>query len=371
MGCKCFSFEPFGINLKWEKKMNPIKQQVDLTTYLSEKYDAPDLAVMKMTRVEQGMSSDTFFIDLNYTKNQEAVKKEIVLKREPSGGIQETYDLSKEFSLLKALKDGGIAVPQALWYEPRTDIFERPFYVMEKVEGDVFNVDPRRPSKLMFKEHERPTLAEDFVSNIVKVHNFDWQNSGLAFPDGPVAGKEPLIRQIEHHEQAIERAGYRSGPIVALGLNWLKHNAPEIDKLCIVHGDYRIGNFISKDGRIQAVIDWEFSHLGDPHEDVAYILSPAWRSADEGLVNHLMTDDVFIRKYQQMSGISVDPYKVMYYGAINILKGLDIMCMAAKNVNQGQSGDLRDVIHAMSVDSMLEALMGVINILTAIKREKI
>ncbi len=350
--------------------MAPVTQHAGLRAYLAEKFKDSDLTLLKMTQVEQGMSSDTFFIDLGYTENQGTVKKEIVLKREPAGGILETYDLSKEFRLLKALQAGGIAVPAVLWHEGRTEVFERPFYVMEKVEGDVFHVDPRRPSKLMFNEQERPALAEDFVSNIVKIHNFDWRNSGLDFPDDLGEGHDPVIRQITQHGQVIERAGYGSHPIIALGIHWLKRNAPKIDKLCIVHGDYRIGNFISKDGRIQAVIDWEFSHLGDPHEDLAYILSPAWRSADEGLVNHLMSEAEFIQKYQDVSGMIMDPYKLMYFGAVNILRGLEIMCTAAKNVNQGLSADLRDVIHAMSVESMLRGLMGVIKMLTAFKGEK-
>jgi aminoglycoside phosphotransferase (APT) family kinase protein len=349
-----------------ENKMEPVTQHAGLTPYLAEKLGADDLTILKITQVEQGMSSETFFFDLSYTKNKDNVREEIVIRREPSGGILETYDLSKEFRLLKALVTGGITVPRVLWHEPDAEVFKRPFYAMEKVEGDVFNVDPRRPSKPMFNENERPTLAEDFVHNIVNIHNFDWRNSDLIFPKDLIEGSDPLIRQIEQHEEVIARAGYRSNPIIALGINWLKKNAPDIEKLCIVHGDYRIGNFISKDGRIKAVIDWELSHLGDPHEDLAYILSPAWRSADEGLVNHLMTEGDFIQKYQEMSGMSVDLYKLMYFGAINILRGLDIMCTAGKNFDQGQSLDLRDGIHAMTVEFLLEALMGVITMLTAL-----
>ncbi len=34
----------------------------------------------------------------------------------------------------------------------------------------------------------------------------------------------------------------------------------------IVHGDYRMGNFLSNgaDGRVEAVLDWELCTLGDP-----------------------------------------------------------------------------------------------------------
>ncbi len=344
--------------------MGSLAESDDLTAYLAQKMGAEDLKVLKMSRVEQGMSADTFFLDLAYTRNHEEMTEEIVIRREPSGGILETYDLSKEFNLLGALKEADIAVPRVLWYEPNPEVFERPFYAMEKVDGEVCNVDPRRPSKAMFSEQERPTLARDFVSNIVKTHNFDWRNSSLVFPDSAGDESGALLRQIERHEEVIARAGYRSDPIIALGINWLKHNAPKVDELCVVHGDYRIGNFISRDGRIGAVIDWELSHLGDPHEDLAFTLSPAWRSADEGLVSHLMTEAEFLQQYQEMSGRVVDPYKLMYFGAIVVLRGLDIMCSCAKNFSQGQSTDLRDGIHAMTVESLLEVLLLVLSMLT-------
>ena len=43
------------------------------------------------------------------------------------------------------------------------------------------------------------------------------------------------------------------------------------------HGDFRIGNFaVDADGLV-AVLDWEFAHVGDPVEDVAWPIVRAWR----------------------------------------------------------------------------------------------
>ena len=100
-------------------------QGVDLTAYLAEKMGAEDLTILNMSRVEQGMSADTFFLDLAYTKDNDKITEAIVIRREPSGGILETYDLSKEFNLLNALKSAEIAVPRVLWYESSTEVFER------------------------------------------------------------------------------------------------------------------------------------------------------------------------------------------------------------------------------------------------------
>ena len=38
--------------------------------------------------------------------------------------------------------------------------------------------------------------------------------------------------------------------------------------MTLVHGDYRLGNFIVDEEGLAAVIDWELCHAGDPAEDI-------------------------------------------------------------------------------------------------------
>ena len=60
----------------------------------------------------------------------------------------------------------------------------------------------------------------------------------------------------------------------------LKEKMPEQIGATIAHGDYRIGNFIVKDNKVAAVLDWELCTLGDPLADVGYLLN-WWYTADE------------------------------------------------------------------------------------------
>jgi aminoglycoside phosphotransferase (APT) family kinase protein len=41
----------------------------------------------------------------------------------------------------------------------------------------------------------------------------------------------------------------------------------------LVHGDWRLGNMLSVDGEIRAVIDWEIWSVGDPRGDLAWFLA--------------------------------------------------------------------------------------------------
>ena len=72
-------------------------------------------------------------------------------------------------------------------------------------------------------------------------------------------------------------------PAVELGLRWLRANAPEPAEPRLVHGDFRLGNFIVDEDGLAAVIDWELAHLGDPAEDIGWLCIRSWRFGNDEL----------------------------------------------------------------------------------------
>ena len=53
----------------------------------------------------------------------------------------------------------------------------------------------------------------------------------------------------------------------------LQDRLPPENETVVVHGDFRLGNFIvGDDGHIAAVVDWEISTLGDPLADLGFLL---------------------------------------------------------------------------------------------------
>jgi aminoglycoside phosphotransferase (APT) family kinase protein len=103
---------------------------------------------------------------------------------------------------------------------------------------------------------------------------------------------------------------------------WLRENRPPVDRVSLLHGDYRNGNFLFDEerGEITAVIDWELCYLGDRHSDLAYTMLPGWGSFDENgtfLVAGLMDEETFLDEYQRLSGLSVDRDRLDYYFVYN------------------------------------------------------
>jgi aminoglycoside phosphotransferase (APT) family kinase protein len=60
-------------------------------------------------------------------------------------------------------------------------------------------------------------------------------------------------------------------PAVAPALDWLGGALPEVVEPVLCHGDAGPGNFLYDGDRVSALLDWEFAHLGDPHDDLAWV----------------------------------------------------------------------------------------------------
>ena len=48
--------------------------------------------------------------------------------------------------------------------------------------------------------------------------------------------------------------------------------APTSERISIVHADPGPGNYLHSTGRVTALVDWEFTHLGDAYDDWAYLI---------------------------------------------------------------------------------------------------
>ncbi len=97
-------------------------------------------------------------------------------------------------------------------------------------------------------------------------------------------------RELTHWTALLDKNELHPEPIVRGALRRLMRTLPpEPNKPCIVHGDYRSGNFLfTPDGKISAILDWEMCHIGDPVEDIAWALDVMWPmtrhlSLEEGL----------------------------------------------------------------------------------------
>jgi aminoglycoside phosphotransferase (APT) family kinase protein len=187
------------------------------------------------------------------------------------------HDMGREYRIISALAPTPVPVAPALGYCDDEAVNERPFYVMDFVDG--FILRSAAEGEAALDEPTRRAAGEDLVDVLAAIHQVDVDAVGL----GSLARRDGYIErqlrrwhgQFQQSQQAAREIGvYRPVPLVDEVHDLLASRVPQQDGTAIVHGDYRIDNtVISPEGRVQAVLDWELCTLGDALADVGTLLS--------------------------------------------------------------------------------------------------
>ena len=95
-------------------------------------------------------------------------------------------------------------------------------------------------------------------------------------------------------------------PAIELGLHWVQERLPRHREPRVVHGDWRIGNVAVDEHGLVAVLDWEFAHVADPVEDLAWPLVRAWRfGADHLRLGGIAEPGPYLERYAELTGVEV------------------------------------------------------------------
>lgn len=261
-------------------------------------------------------------------------RSSMVLRMEPSESISETSRL-REFQIIKAFS-GHIPVPPTFWVDAYAEFLPYPAIIYGYARGvtkptasvsGVTGVGTKMPASF------RATLGSQFVDHLARIHTFDWRSADLSAFGKPAPGMQALEWQLNRWERVWEEDSNEDVPLMRLAMSWLRGNMPAVDRVSVVHGDYRVGNFLftEDDHRISAWLDWELSYLGDRHEDLAWAAKDIFGHPDESgrtfLVGGLMPRDEFFGTYEKASGLSVDQNKLRYYDLFSNYKSVAI-CLA-------------------------------------------
>jgi aminoglycoside phosphotransferase (APT) family kinase protein len=236
-----------------------------------------------------------------------------VLRRDPEGSVS-LVALREEFHLIEQAAGGGVPVPDPVAFEPAGGRFGSAGMLLGFVDGT--SVAPRVLRKPEF-ERAREALTVQLAGSLARIHAID-----VAALNGvvPTVVRDPALDQIEEWERQLDEID-EPLPAVELGLRWLRANAPEPARSHLVHGDFRLGNFIVDENGLAAVIDWELSHLGDPAEDIGWLCIRSWRFGNDDLpVAGVGRLDEFIAAYEAAGGGQVDRNRVRYWEAFGNVK---------------------------------------------------
>jgi aminoglycoside phosphotransferase (APT) family kinase protein len=264
-----------------------------------------DPGEISLSAIPGGASRETWLV--------EAANSRWVIRRDPKGSVS-LVPIADEFVLISHAQEAGVPVPEPLAFEPEGGRFGSPGMLMSFVDGT--SVAPRILRKEEFAD-AREKLPVQLAGALAGIHSLTKLDvDGLVPPSGP----DPALAQIDEWERQLDEIG-EPLPAVELGLRWLRANAPEPAEPRLVHGDFRLGNFIVGQDGLAAVIDWELAHLGDPVEDVGWLCIRSWRFGnDDRPVAGVGELDEFVTAYEDAGGDPVDLDRVRYWEAFGNAK---------------------------------------------------
>jgi aminoglycoside phosphotransferase (APT) family kinase protein len=205
------------------------------------------------------------------------------------------YSTLREADVYRALQDTAIPVPRIY------GVHEKPQAVLsERARGETWFSRIRDPD-------EQLAVARDFIRHLAALHRIEPRT--LDIPAlGPLApARELVLRELDAWQTLYERHESPTDPLIEFALGWLRRNVPDYEgPVVLVQGDTGPGNFLYADRKVQAILDWELAHWGDPMDDIAWLSLRAVQEPFTPFPDRL-------RDYAELSGHPIDEGRVRYH----------------------------------------------------------
>jgi aminoglycoside phosphotransferase (APT) family kinase protein len=227
--------------------------------------------------------------------------RELLIRRAAGGVIhQGTLSLEHEFEVLRAAHEAGVRVPEPIAY--LGEVEGREAFVMARVHGETIG---RRIVK-----SPPAGLGLQLAEELALIHSIARERLPFLEQNDP----------IERFYAELDSVG-EPHPAIELGLHWVKERLPPDREPVVLHGDWRIGNVMVDERGLVAVLDWEFAHLGDPVEDLAWPLVRAWRfGADERRLGGIGDAEPYLERYAELTGLEVSSDELIVWEVFGNVK---------------------------------------------------
>ncbi|MBI2705211.1 MAG: phosphotransferase family protein [Actinobacteria bacterium] len=320
-----------------------------------------------------GMSSETLLFDARWDEGGGATDHPLVARVAPQASavpVFPVYDLPQQYEVMRKVRElAPVPVPRVLWSEPSADAIGAPFFVMERVDGEVPpDVMPYNfGDSWLFdaSPSEQRRLQDASIRVLAELHAIP--NAEAEFPFLQFARPEPTAlgrhvgNQKDFYAWAFEG---RASRLLDACFAWLDGHWPSREGETVLSwGDARIGNTMYRDFAPVAVLDWEMAALGPREIDLAWFFFLHQFFEDiastfelPGMPHFLRRDDV-ASTYEELTGYT--PRDLDFYTMYAAVRhGIVMARTKLRQVHFGEEempADVDDLImHRAMLESMLD-----------------
>lgn len=306
-----------------------------LQAYLQQRFSEPALSVTRFNSLAGGFGKQTFLFDVT----GQALNGSFVMRRDSRVPLLEhgCHRVFREFKVIRAAFDRGFPAPEALWVDTEHDLLPGgDFLIMKRSPGEsggsVFAAQGEVPQD----------LAKTLASILARLHKLppmtelSTASESISSERWALPLSDCVHRYLTDWFQTFLDQPHLPSPAIVSQFSWLLDNVPQVDGTpVLLHGDIGFHNFLFEKGQLVAVLDWEFAHLGDPAEDLAYVRNTLGTALDW---------PAFMAAYKAEGGYEVDEKRLQFFQVWGHLRNAASANIAAAKFADGQADDLKMVI---------------------------
>ena len=290
--------------------------------------DAEHVSIEALEPIPGGFSRETFRFDARVcTAGVEEMLPMILRKDPPVAAALLHTSRQTEHELLEALRaHTNVPVSTSYGCEMDPSVFGEPVMVIQRVHGNsrtshLFHDGPDGDQVDDVVAHLCELMAELHTADVAKL------NVGGKLADPRMAGVDIsswdayMDSTFEYYISSYPDLAYDPVAMVILDASLsLRRSKPRPLPLAVVHGDFNPANFLYADGRVTALIDWENTRIGDPREDLGWMVAMD-NMSNTSVMSHPRQRGGFLAYYNELTGFDITPEELGYFmifGTMNI-----------------------------------------------------
>lgn len=296
-----------------------------LARWLATAIDAERVEIASPTRLGGGAIQENWAFDCTVAGGPRAGRHRLVLRTSAPSAVPVSWSRPQEFAVLRVAHRAGVTVPEPWVCCADRSVLGRPFYVMRRCPGEARGYRlVRDPGILAASSRLLARLARE----LALLHRVTPPVPELDFIAAPEAA--PSRARIDQYRMHLDAMGAVE-PTLEWALGWLAGDPPDWPRPCLLHGDFRTGNFLVDGGELSAILDWEFAAFGDPREDLGWFLCRFWRfGAWDREAGGIGDRAAFLDAYEAASGALLDRAAVGWWEVMATVRWAVVALMQSR-----------------------------------------
>jgi len=249
-----------------------------LASFLQRHHGARSVRIEDLRLLTGGASRQTWSFDAVIEHADGRVETVPLVSRSDPRKGPGVMSREVEYRVLKAAGEEGVPAPPV--HAMGDDSLDAPCFLMRRIEGETI-------ARKLLRDDEyaraRRVMTGQLGAILAGIHRIPIEKHGLEVLASPLPGQPPAESELQRYEQMYRVIAPEPHPAFELAFRYLGRHLPPPCAPALVHGDYRIGNFIFGPEGVRSVLDWELAHIGDPMEDLGWICVRSWRFGNDTL----------------------------------------------------------------------------------------